>query len=265
MNKDFKILNKKEFYDSHVNFSARTLIDYFISPGTKAKFNIIKQQLGNRFFNDALDLGCSGNSILPFLPNIHRRFYLDIARSPLLQFNSRRNQFPAVGILQQLPYQDETFDFISALDVIEHIRDDKTAAVEIYRILKPGGILLITVPHRMKFYSYQDTMIGHYRRYEIDDIKKLFQDYPLTLLKIFGVYGQFMKVQLFQAARPSETEKGILTLRERYLNNSTFRKIWDKVVDFGKFWMMLDAKFQPLSKIMNIGFLFKKMPEKSDN
>ncbi len=69
------ILNKKTFYDSHVNFSERTLIDYEISPGTNAKFNIIKNQLGKRQFDRAIDIGCSGNSILPFLDNIHHRFY----------------------------------------------------------------------------------------------------------------------------------------------------------------------------------------------
>lgn len=262
MNKDIKILNKKEFYDSHVNFSARTLVDYFISPGTKAKFDIIKEQLGNRNFINALDLGCSGNSILPFLKHIRRRFYFDIARIPLTQFKTNIHQFPTIGILQDLPYQNNTFDFISALDVIEHIKEDHLAVSEINRILKPGGILLLTVPHRMKYYTYQDLLIGHYRRYEINDIQYLFRDYSFKILKIFGVYGQAMKVQFFQAAKPSETEEGILTLRERYLNNPTFRKIWDKIVDFGKFWMMLDAKFQPLSKIMNIGFLFKKCPKK---
>lgn len=254
-----KIVNKKEFYDQHLNFSARTLIDYYISPGTKAKFNIIKTQIGNRSFYEALDLGCSGNSILPFLPNIKRRFYFDIARKPLTQFRNIPGNFPVIGMLEHLPFPNNSFDLISALDVIEHIYHDKIAAKEIMRVLKTGGILLITVPHSMKYYSYQDSLIGHYRRYEVDQIIDLFSQNNLRFLKYFGIYGQAMRVQLFQAAKPSKTEQSILKLREKYMTNAVFKKIWDRVVDFGKFWMTIDAKYQPLSKIMNIGCLFKKI------
>ncbi|MHA1776520.1 MAG: methyltransferase domain-containing protein [Promethearchaeota archaeon] len=251
-------VNKKEFYDHHLNFSARTLIDYYISPGTKAKFNLIKKQLGDRSFQNALDIGCSGNSILPFLPHIKRRFYFDIARSPLTQFLQPKGNFPVIGMLEQLPFLDETFDFIAALDVIEHIFHDSIAAAEISRILKPGGILLVSVPHSMKYFTYQDSIIGHYRRYEVDQLKNLFLSHSLKFLRLFGIYGQAMRVQLFQAAKPSETEQSILKLRNKYLSNAVFRKIWDKFVDFGKFWMTIDAKYQPLAKKMNIGFIFKK-------
>ena len=145
------ILNKKTFYDSHVNFSERTLIDYEISPGTNAKFNIIKNQLGKRQFDRAIDIGCSGNSILPFLDNIQQRFYLDIARVPLRQFSHIRANFPLVSVLEKMALKTESFDLVTALDVLEHVKDDKGAIQELYRILKPGGILLLSVPHRMKF------------------------------------------------------------------------------------------------------------------
>ena len=74
-----------------------------------------------------------------------------------------------MGSLTNIPVPDEFFDFVSALDVIEHIKDDKRAAAEIARILSPRGILVISVPHRQKYYTHQDRIIGHYRRYEIED------------------------------------------------------------------------------------------------
>ncbi len=255
------ILNKKTFYDSHVNFSERTLIDYEISPGTNAKFNIIKNQLGKRQFDRAIDIGCSGNSILPFLDNIHHRFYLDIARVPLRQFSHIRANFPLVSVLEQMALRKESFDLVTALDVLEHVKDDKGAIQELYRILKPGGILLLSVPHRMKFYSYQDMIIGHYRRYELKGLVNLFEQYNMEYLRYFGIYGQAMRVQLFQAANPDQTERKLLELRNNYTENPLFRKIWKKVVKFGKYWMTLDAKFQPLPQIMNIGVIFRKKPK----
>jgi SAM-dependent methyltransferase len=48
---------------------------------------------------------------------------------------------------QSLHYADGTFDLVIASDVFEHIRDDHKAFREIYRVLKPGGSLILTVPY----------------------------------------------------------------------------------------------------------------------
>jgi SAM-dependent methyltransferase len=48
--------------------------------------------------------------------------------------------------LQQLPFADETYDFVFASHVLEHIPDDEKAISEIRRILKPNGIAILPVP-----------------------------------------------------------------------------------------------------------------------
>lgn len=45
-----------------------------------------------------------------------------------------------------LPFGDDTFDFIICSEVMEHIPDDSAAAAELARVLKPGGMLAVTVP-----------------------------------------------------------------------------------------------------------------------
>lgn len=252
------IQDKKKFYEEHINFSQRSLIDYRISPGTKAKFNIIKKQLGSRKFHTAIDIGCSGNSILPFLDNISRKLFVDIALTPLKQYSSYNNSFPVVSVFEALGIKEKSFDLVTALDVLEHVANHQAAIAEINRIIKPGGIILITVPHRMKFYSYQDTLIGHYRRYELEELHNLFKPLGIFPVKVFGIYGQAMRVQMIQASKPEMTEEKILDLRRKYNTNPLFCKIWDKIVDFGKFWMTLDAKYQPVSQIMNIGVIYRK-------
>lgn len=59
-----------------------------------------------------------------------------------------------------------SFDFVTALDVIEHIEDDKTALKQIHRLLNLRGRLLIIVPAYQWCYSKFDEAIGHYRRYD---------------------------------------------------------------------------------------------------
>ena len=47
---------------------------------------------------------------------------------------------------ERLPFADSSVDLITALDVLEHIEDDRATLREIRRVLRPGGILLATVP-----------------------------------------------------------------------------------------------------------------------
>lgn len=48
---------------------------------------------------------------------------------------------------QKLHYDEDTFDFVVASDVFEHIRRDADAVREVERVLKPGGYLILTVPY----------------------------------------------------------------------------------------------------------------------
>ena len=61
---------------------------------------------------------------------------------------------------------------IFAIDVLEHIEDDRAALRELYNALAANGKLLIYVPARMELYSPFDKAIGHFRRYHLPDLKQ---------------------------------------------------------------------------------------------
>lgn len=67
--------------------------------------------------------------------------------------------------LASLPFADGTFDVVAAFDVIEHIEDEKQALEEILRVLKPGGLLLASVPAYEWAWTSFDAINCHYRRY----------------------------------------------------------------------------------------------------
>jgi ubiquinone/menaquinone biosynthesis C-methylase UbiE len=190
---------------------------------------------------------------------IHFFFSLDIADLPLRQYIKKTNWHPLCGDLMKLPYRDGSFDFLSAIDVLEHIKDDESAVSEISRVLKKNGITLITVPHRMKYYTQQDILIGHYRRYEINKIASLFERYNLKVIRTFGVYGQLMRIADIQSTNPEYIEQNLLNLRTRYMSDSGFRKIWDFFMKISSTIMKVDAKYQPLKKVMNVGLIFRKV------
>ena len=221
----------KDFYDKHKNFSFRTLSEYYISPGIKCKFDILKDNINSkREFLSGIDLGSSGNSILSFLDKIKHKSFFDIASLPLNQYKSEDTWHPLCGDLVKLPYREDSFDFVSALDVLEHIKDDEFAVSEISRILKKNGMAVITVPHRMKNYTNQDRIIGHYRRYEINQILSIFNKFDLRNLKIFGVYGRLMKIADIQSTNPKKIEENLLNLRNRYESSILFQKFWNIII-----------------------------------
>jgi SAM-dependent methyltransferase len=250
----------KDFYDKHRNFSFRTLTEYNISPGIKCKFDILKANLSTKkLFKNALDLGSSGNSLLFLLENMKNKSFLDIAELPLKQYKYKNIGHPVCSDLKKLPYRNESFDFVSALDVLEHVKDDQVAVSEMSRILINAGIAVITVPHRMKYYTNQDRIIGHYRRYEVNELVNLFRKFNLIHLKTFGIYGRLMRISDIQSANPNNIEENIANLRYRYENNQTFRKFWNLIVKILSKFMKIEVKYQSLRKVMNIALIFKKV------
>ena len=219
-------MNKKDFYEEHTNFSGRTINEYFISPGIRCKFDLLKENLIPKTqFRNAIDIGCSGNSFLYLVNQKFHKSLLDLAILPLKQYTSKKFLYPLCGDIICLPFRNESFSFITVLDVLEHVKNDEYAISEIGRILKKGGLLIITVPNRMKYYTNQDKLIGHYRRYEIEQLILLFKKYKLKKLKNFGVYGKLMRIAEIQSKTPSKIEKNIKNLRRMYQNNIFFRII----------------------------------------
>lgn len=72
-----------------------------------------------------------------------------------------------------LPFPDRTFDLVVSMDLWEHIPEDRLAAEEAFRVMKPGGRLFLAVPCDMSLWSDHDVAVGHVRRYEIEGLVQL--------------------------------------------------------------------------------------------
>ncbi len=77
--------------------------------------------------------------------------------------------------------QDEKFDTIIYIDVLEHIQDDKKEIQKAMDLLAPGGHLIILSPAFNLLYSPFDKAIGHYRRYQKKNLKLLLPEYILPV------------------------------------------------------------------------------------
>ena len=89
------------------------------------------------------------------------------------------------GDIRALPLADASVDLLLATDVIEHVDDDKQAVAEIWRVLRPGGTALITVPAFPSLWGLQDIKSHHYRRYRMTPFLQLLEQSGLVVEKKF--------------------------------------------------------------------------------
>jgi SAM-dependent methyltransferase len=69
------------------------------------------------------------------------------------------------GSALALPFGDATFEAVAAFDVIEHCDPEEAALGEVFRVLRPGGRFLMSVPAYSWAWSDFDVANGHHRRY----------------------------------------------------------------------------------------------------
>lgn len=74
------------------------------------------------------------------------------------------------GDARSVPFRDSSFDLVISTDVWEHVEQDDAIARESFRVLRPGGRLLVAVPAGRTLWSGHDVALGHVRRYERDTL-----------------------------------------------------------------------------------------------
>jgi SAM-dependent methyltransferase len=123
-----------------------------------------------------LDVGCGTGANLKMLGLYGEAEGVDISEQAV-EFCRRRGLVSVKqGAIEALPYDDQSFDLVTALDVLEHLDDDGAGLREMRRVLRPHGALLLFVPAFMFLWGVQDDVSNHRRRYRLPALRRLFED-----------------------------------------------------------------------------------------
>jgi SAM-dependent methyltransferase len=116
-----------------------------------------------------LDLGCGPGNTLSRLMPVGQVYGLDYSLDALAFARSKGVRCVFSGESTALPVASASLDCVVALDVLEHVEDDRAALAEVARVLRPGGVFVFTVPAFMALWRYHDEAYGHFRRYRRAD------------------------------------------------------------------------------------------------
>lgn len=131
-----------------------------------------------------LDVGCATGGMMRVLQGLGRFTGLDASPKAAAIARQRSGNPVVIGDATAMPFEDATFDGVTALDVLEHIQDDAAAVREIRRVLKPGGPLIATVPCHPLLFSTHDRALHHVRRYTRPQFLALLRNEGFTPVRV---------------------------------------------------------------------------------
>ncbi len=103
------------------------------------------------------------------------------------------------AVAPPLPFEDESFDSFVSFQVIEHIEQDKEFVAEIYRVLKPGGVAIISTPNAPMSLTRNP---WHVREYTADEFSELLSQ-KFKSVEPYGVVGNETVMEYFNKNRES--------------------------------------------------------------
>jgi SAM-dependent methyltransferase len=123
-----------------------------------------------------MEIGCSSGFLIKDLIKSFPEATIvgaDVVKAPLYKLASDLPGVPLIRFdLLQCPLPDQSVDVLIMLNVLEHIEDDVGALKNAWRLLKPGGSLVIEVPAGPHLYDAYDAELHHFRRYSRSELNR---------------------------------------------------------------------------------------------
>ena len=158
-----------------------------------------------------LDIGCGTGFVISLLADIFDEIHgVDPTRAMLEKVDlSRGNVTLHEGVAEELPFEDASFDLVTAYSVFHHLADHRPALAEAARVLRPGGVLYVDLePNRAFWRAIDQVERTHADRLdELDDIVS--REVGAVLHVEDDVHGRFaIDPEVFRAAEYIKSHLG---------------------------------------------------------
>lgn len=147
------------------NLARREVFSFWHKGRREILHEALLRNLDKNNLRKILDVGCGTGGNMSILKDFGQATGVDFF-GEALKFAQGQNFTQLIQAdVTHLPLPDESFSLVSALDVLEHIKDDEAALKEVWRVLSKDGLFLVTVPAYRWLWSQHDVTLHHVRRY----------------------------------------------------------------------------------------------------
>jgi len=147
--------------------------------------------------NVVLDAGCGSGSLLNKLARYGCYVYGIEQSREYGQYLEKKIKTSGLSNIKQIkygsvtciPFPDKMFNLVISGDVLEHVKEDDKAVKEFYRVLRPGGVCVVSVPALPSLWDFSDEWAGHLRRYTKENIISMFEKngFAVEYARFWGV------------------------------------------------------------------------------
>lgn len=160
----------------------------------RLKYEEIARSVGNN--NLVLDVGCGSAKPTKIIAQTNKVVALDVSIEVLI--NAKNNEIPFVcGVAENLPFKEEVFDVVCAIELIEHLKRPEAFLSEVRRVLKENGKLVLTCPNIASFRSRLYFLIfgafpdysnpKHVQHFTSYTLGKLLEENGFEIMNIFSI------------------------------------------------------------------------------
>lgn len=174
-----------------------------------------------------LDVGCGTGANLLMLSKYGQAEGVDVSEDALAFCRARGLNEVKLGAGEELPYEDGTFDLVTAFDVVEHMDDDLAGLKEMRRVLRPGGRVLLFVPTFMFLWGLQDDVSHHRRRYRLPELHRVLEQAGFEVER--STYANITFFLPILLVRKLMRLTGIKTETENTINVSALNGVFGKI------------------------------------
>jgi SAM-dependent methyltransferase len=164
-----------------------------------------------------LDVGCGTGTMLTYLARYGDAEGIDVDADAIRYCHERGLTRVSQAGADRLPFADGTFGLVTALDVIEHIDDDRAALHEVRRVLRPGGSFLVAVPAYRFLWGRQDDINLHKRRYQARELRERLTTAGFEVLRL-----SYINAVLFPAIAAVRLARHLLPQPEKVQSDFSF-------------------------------------------
>jgi len=222
----YAIMNRVE--DSHWWFvGRRAILESFLKM-------IVSTSLPKFQNRQILDVGCGTGANLEMLSQFGVAQGVDVS-DEALEFCRAKGLKVEKGFAEKLPFANENFDIVTALDVVEHLDDDVAGLREMHRVLQPNGRALIFVPAFMWLWGVQDDISHHRIRYTRKQIVERLQKAGFKIER--ATYANITFFLPILIGRILMKLTGIKPESENNINVSALNGFLGKIFGAERFWL----------------------------